>query len=268
MGLLLLAVAASMYFLHEARGSISISASAGEIRVESVPKLRRQRAENRLHCWRNSTVGDRANHIILISGCGYSGTGVFAEVLTSAGYQVGHEELKASGMSSWLAVSRMDSTDVRSFKHVFLLVRHPLKVVRSWQAEKWPFKFKDVRVSADSMLGNGSLAFDAMDGMIRALEWWITFSLLAENAAECRMRLEDIGPDLLEGICLRSELHGCTGKDWASLLHEAGTYNSHVKNKSAPAVTWQDLEQRAVSSDERQVLAHARRLCRRWYSTC
>ena len=67
-----------------------------------------------------------------------------------------------------------------------------------------------------------------MDGMIRVLEWWITFSLLAENAAECRMRLEDIGPDLLEGICLRSELPGCTGKDWAGLLHEAGTYNSHV----------------------------------------
>jgi CRISPR/Cas system endoribonuclease Cas6 (RAMP superfamily) len=46
---------------------------------------------NKLHCWRNSTIQERAKYNLLITGCGYSATGFFSKALTKAGYPIGHE---------------------------------------------------------------------------------------------------------------------------------------------------------------------------------
>jgi hypothetical protein len=95
-----------------------------------------------------------------------------------------------------------------------MLVRHPLKVVKSWQSSSWPsFVYKNVTVGAESVLQDNN-AFNKLQGSFKALEWWITFTLLAENAAECSMRTEDISPQLIKEICTRAKLKNCELVDW------------------------------------------------------
>ena len=55
------------------------------------------------------------------------GTDIFSE----AGYDVGHEVLGQHGSSNWLAASPQYHMKPHLFGHIFLGVRHPLKVVDS-----------------------------------------------------------------------------------------------------------------------------------------
>ena len=82
------------------------------------------------HCWRKRELGNRSNYDLLITGAGYSSTGFFAKVFTEAGYPVGHEIFKANsiGLFDWLMASRRNQHSPFKFNHIFLLVRHPLKV--------------------------------------------------------------------------------------------------------------------------------------------
>jgi len=95
-----------------------------------------------LHCWRTSTLPPSLpHHALLLAGCGYSATGFFSSILTAAGFPLGHEKLATHGTSCWQCASQhadayskllYDDPKFRpeAFKHVFMLVRHPLKIVR------------------------------------------------------------------------------------------------------------------------------------------
>jgi hypothetical protein len=193
--------------------------------------------------------------------------------LKAAGYDVGHEVHGKIGMSNWMSVSRHSWWQPSKFNHVFMLVRHPLKVVKSWQSSSWPsFVYKNVTVGAESVLQDNN-AFNKLQGSFKALEWWITFTLLAENAAECSMRNEDISPQLIKEICTRAKLKNCELVDWVQIIDKKKAYNSHVARGNATRMaqlpsTWEDLQNSARSVEEIQVLDHARELCKRWYDVC
>ena len=70
-------------------------------------------------------------------------TGYFANIFTKAGFPVGHERFgkDSVGISDWLMSSPNNHRhSPLKFDHIFLLVRHPLKVVHSEYGTQWDFK--------------------------------------------------------------------------------------------------------------------------------
>lgn len=224
------------------------------------------------HCWRKREVGNRAAFNLLITGAGYSSTGFFAKIFTEAGYPVGHERFgeNSVGISDWLMSSRRNRHSPFKFKHIFLLVRHPLKVVHSEYGTQWNFKYTSTSgITSDvgkdeSLLGPDE--FDKLAIEFKTLEWWLLYTLLGENIAECYIRNEDISGELFLNMCLRSELPDCKTKDWASLISQSKKYNSH-NSRTDDHVTWGDLESMVKTDNEYGVLQHARRVCLKFFSS-
>jgi hypothetical protein len=230
----------------------------------------------KLHCWRERPISkDRSPYDILITGSGYSATGFFAKALTAAGYGVGHEKLRKNGMSNWLASGRKHKVSPSMFRHIFLLVRHPFKVINSEYGTQWKFRYAEpggesalVDARDETILGS-PFAFDRMQLEFKTLEYWSMFTLLGENLAECFMRTEDIGPDLLESLCLRAELPGCAEKPWKNITTDFTNYNTHKKKGPSQQLSWEFLVNITKSEDERLVLEHARQICKHFgYDDC
>ena len=99
----------------------------------------------------------------------------------------------------------------------------------------------------------------------KALEWWLLYTILGENIAECYVRNEDISPELFINMCLKSELPDCESKDWALLVNHSKAYNKH-NSRTGDQVSWEGLESMAKTENEKIVLLHARQLCLKYYS--
>ena len=111
------------------------------------------------HCWRKREVGNRTVYNLLITGAGYSSTGYFANIFTKAGFPVGHEKFGTDsvGISDWLMSSpNNDRHSPLKFNHIFLLVRHPLKVVHSEYGTQWNFKYTSSSFWNNSRCGKGN----------------------------------------------------------------------------------------------------------------
>ena len=122
--------------------SSGIRKAWNKTRYTAIPELDSYHSWERDHCWRNRTVGNRTSYDILVTGAGYSATGYFAKTFTLAGYPVGHEKLEKLGTSDWLMASRKNNMfSPFLFKLIFLLVRHPLKVLHSEYGTKWRFVY-------------------------------------------------------------------------------------------------------------------------------
>jgi FkbM family methyltransferase len=223
-----------------------------------------------LNCWREGTVTKRQKYNLLVSGCGYSGTGFISKSFVNAGYNVGHEVVASDGLVSWLAVSKYREREGTGpshfdYRHVFTLVRHPIKVVRSWQGGYWDFLHRGVSIANESLIGAES--FNKLGGKFKALEWWRTFTILAINASECSMRTEDVNAEVLKSMCIRAELPQCAEIDWEKVLTRTSTSTNAHGGKSF-SLTWDVLTEEAVTEMEKEVLANARSLCKRWYDDC
>eukprot|EP00984_Skeletonema_dohrnii_P026043 scaffold15294_cov75-Skeletonema_dohrnii-CCMP3373.AAC.4 len=230
------------------------------------------------HCWRKREVGNRAAYKLLITGAGYSSTGFFASIFTKAGYPVGHEKFgkNSVGISDWLMSSRRNRHSPFKFNHIFLLVRHPLKVVHSEYGTQWNFIYTSTSGITSDVANDESLLgpeeFNKLAIEFKTLEWWLLYTLLGENIAECYIRNEDnqenedISGELFLNMCLRSELPNCKTKDWASLINQSKKYNSH-NSRTHDQVTWGDLESMVKTENENIVLRHARQVCLKFYSS-
>jgi hypothetical protein len=230
---------------------------------------------NKLHCWCNSTLQERAKYNLLITGCGYSATGFFSNALTKAGYPIGQERMATYGTSCWQSAGHHTAGTAGpqshrfSFKHIVLLIRHPLMVLHSWHGTNWNFGRTD-RNYGPLYKDTVSQDFDSFYGVkgdFRLLEWWISYTLLGEDMAECYMRTEDIGSDLLLELCSRAELPDCASKDWGLVVNELSRVNSH--NRNVNNLTWSQLEKENTTQAERAILDQAKRVCRRFgYENC
>lgn len=224
------------------------------------------------HCWRTREMGNRSRYNILITGCGYSSTGYFAKTFTKAGFPVGHEKFDRNsvGISDWLMSSPNNNRHSSlKFKHIFLLVRHPLKVVHSkYGTPWWDLKYTSssgitADVAMETLLGLDE--FNKLAIEFKTLEWWLLYTLMGENIAECYVRNEDISPELFFNMCLKSELPGCESKDWYSLVNNSEKHNKH-NNRTDDQVSWDGLESMAKTENEKIVLHHARQVCLKYYS--
>jgi len=227
-----------------------------------------QKEVSKLQCWRKSGLNGRGRFDLLITGCGYSSTGFFSKVLTAAGYPIGHEFMATHGTSDWRAAGRKNTIiHPFQFNHVVLLVRHPLKVLNSWFGTKWNFHIGGITELQEDSIMQDREAYHNISNEFKVLEWWLSFNLLGENIAECRMRSEDVGGELLQQLCNRAELPNCA-KNWTEIADTLPKYNSHTKKQDSRA-TWDYLEEIASTDMEMAILNHTKHECLRFnYSDC
>jgi hypothetical protein len=137
--------------------------------------------------------------LILVTGCGRSGTKYTAELLQRVGLDVLHEKMGADGIATWcMAVDSCDSPwgggrhDLK-FKTILHQVRHPLKVIPSlttFTARSWQFIERYVPCPQSDPV------------ILRAAKYWYYWNLEAEKIASWRYRIEAL-PQIFDEFCRR-----------------------------------------------------------------
>lgn len=219
-------------------------------------------------------VGDKSAiaSAALITGAGYSGTGFVSQVFRDVGVDIGHETFGVNGSSNWLASSpQFPIRSIEVFTNTFLIVRHPLQVIRSCRGTKWQFDTnfnsemagKDIRRDFEVNIS----VFNSLRHDVQCLEWWTTYTNLGYEAAECWFKIEDANDSkLFEMLCARSHLIGCEDLDFKGAIERRKNHNAHA-GKRAPLVTWPELEF-AATHDEMEVIERARNLCKLFFVNC
>jgi hypothetical protein len=146
--------------------------------------------------------------LILITGCGSSGTGFITKVFKRAGLKVGHEFVREHGMSSWYAAAgKLDprdkdwyrrlrkqwSEDIRldHFPTPPIIVhqtRYPLHTIATFQrSAEWSWKF-----IYHVLQQRGVEITPEMSLIKRCMLYWYHWNLMAEEMAEWQYRIEDL----------------------------------------------------------------------------
>jgi len=172
--------------------------------------------------------------LVLITGCGRSGTTFISRALTGAGLDVRHEYLGKDGSASWYmnvenanAPYGCSSTVGLRFTHIFHQVRHPLKTIASINYSSHASSFAYVAAYVPEI----DLIHDSR--LVQTAKYWYYWNLLAEAKAEWRYRIEDIDlvwdeigqrlgvyldPSVLSQLSRKTNTRGDTGKlTWKQL---------------------------------------------------
>ena len=104
-----------------------------------------------------------------------------------------------------------------------------------------------------------------MEVEFQTLEYWLIYTMLAENIAECYICTDDISAELMLNICLRAELGGCEENNWTRLSVSRSKYNSH--NRKRRNITWAGVNAKITTENEQKVLKHALLICTKYYVT-
>jgi hypothetical protein len=141
----------------------------------------------------------RVHLLVLVTGCGRSGTRYTTFVLRRLGLDVGHERLGRDGVASWSLAVDADhvpwgpSPRALSFDVILHQTRHPLPVVNSamsFKDESWRFICEHIPCSLDDPLP------------LRAAAYWYHWNAAAERRADLTFRVENVRCVLGE-ICER-----------------------------------------------------------------
>ena len=131
--------------------------------------------------------------LLLIVGCGRSGTTFMAQFLKASGLQVEHEAPGADGCVSWPMVVNMYNpfgwpADNVKFHHIFHQVRNPLDVITSFyinlpelNRHEWGFIRSQIpEINPDDPL------------LVQCAKYWYYWNLKAEYMAEWTYRIENL----------------------------------------------------------------------------
>lgn len=131
--------------------------------------------------------------MLLITGCGRSGTDYISKFLQHSGIDILHENPGgAFGCVSWTMAFDLYSpwgppAVGMKFVHIFHQVRNPLRVISSWynylynvESDEWKLIKKCIPIfyKEDSLI-------------VHCVKYWIYWNLRAEAIAEWRYRIED-----------------------------------------------------------------------------
>ncbi len=144
--------------------------------------------------------------MLLITGCGRSGTHYTARILQEMGLDIPHETVGKDGTASWkhtapgvfvyIGKNRESIIDTTGFKRVLHQVRHPLKVISSMQTfsdSSWAYmaKFIDLSVHASPV--------------VKGMQAWIGWNQLAGQRANWRFQIEQL-KECFPEFCLHAGL--------------------------------------------------------------
>lgn len=127
--------------------------------------------------------------MIIITGCGRSGTKYISKLCQSNGIDIGHEDYGTDGIVSWYLAPSLTPPSGVSILHQ---VRHPLKVISSMTTaldKSWNYISNFVHFGLDDSL------------LLKCMKYWHDWNMYVEDKANYRYRIEDIGvefPKLLE----------------------------------------------------------------------
>lgn len=135
----------------------------------------------------------KKHRALLITGCARSGTKYVSSALTASGIEIGHEQMKSSGVAKWdLAANPKEARNKKwinlhnfQFDHIFHQVRDPLKVISSVYVtedrQSWNYILKH---TPEISIRDSHLT--------KCAKYWYYWNLKAEQLAEWTYRLEDL----------------------------------------------------------------------------
>jgi hypothetical protein len=186
--------------------------------------------------------------LLLITGCGRSGTTYIVKLLEKNGIILGHERIKKDGTGSWYAaVNGVINPFLRPgekkgdfsgpfecqyhkchFQHIFHQVRDPLSVISSWyynRMKAWEFIYANVpQIKRHE------------PHLAKCAKYWYYWNLKAEKIAEWRYRIEDINKIFEE---MAQRLKRPLDRSTLKLIEK----DSNARNKDFNSITWKDLRQ-------------------------
>jgi hypothetical protein len=139
-------------------------------------------------------MSDADSRLLLVTGCGRSGTKYTSFVLRRLSLDVPHERLGRDGVSAWTLggppVGRpYGPSGVLRFEHVFHQVRHPLHTIASatsFGAESWGYICAYTSCAPDEPV------------LVRAARYWLDWNERVERIASWRYRIEAL-PEIFPG---------------------------------------------------------------------
>lgn len=127
-------------------------------------------------------------HLVLVTGCGRSGTTFIATFLAKNKLDVRHESLGKDGCASWFMAT--DPSIGAQFRHIFHQVRHPIHVIASVTTFA-PTSWAHICKSIPEIHAHDSL-------IVKATKYWIYWNQKAEKRAEWTYRIENLSNELNE----------------------------------------------------------------------
>lgn len=131
--------------------------------------------------------------MLLITGCGRSGTHFSSELCKHMGLDVPHEAVGRDGAASWkhivsgtfvyIGKNREVEIDASGFTTIIHQVRHPLKVIASMQTfsdSTWHHMAKFIDLDTKR------------SPVVRAMQAWVGWNELIEPKADWRFQVEEI----------------------------------------------------------------------------
>lgn len=181
--------------------------------------------------------------LVLITGCGRSGTTYTTNLLRTCGLDIKHEDIGIDGSVSWLMAVDSDYTphgpgsNGTYFRHTFHQIRNPLDVITSFY----------ININNDFLPAwNYIIAYVPEikredPSLVKCAKYWYYWNLKAEQKAEWRYRIEDI-EEVLEEMSIR--LGVVINKNVLNVVPK-NTNSWHPIEKK---ITWKELQQ--VLSEE------------------
>lgn len=175
----------------------------------------------------------RKSKIILIIGCGRSGTTFSSKYLGSLNLKIGHERLYLNGSSSWYLVSDKKKVsigpsfyDVKDLEAIIIhQVREPLGAISSMLSTgspSWHFLSNEIPINLEK---------DSK--VLRAMKYYYYWNLKAEKRAKYLVRAETFNLDILPIL----KENGYNIKP-----HDKVTYHDKINTRTHKKLNWDDLK--------------------------
>lgn len=176
---------------------------------------------------------NKKDKLIIITGCGRSGTTFSSKVLRRMGLEIGHERLRKNGVSSWYLTSKRKKVqlgpslyDLRSFNKIIIhQVREPLASISSMLSTgspSWRFLSNEIPISLEK---------DSKT--LRAMKYYYYWNLQTENIADVRVKAEEFLYKI-ESILLKYKIDFKTNN---VTIDESSKVNTRKHKK----LDWDDL---------------------------
>lgn len=172
--------------------------------------------------------------LLLIVGCGRSGTRYTAKVLRRAGLHIGHEERGHDGMVSWKSVAEPEEQKVHDV--IWHQVREPLGVISSFYTVA-PRSWRRICAAESRILEDDDL-------LLRCMKYWLYWNQRCEDVASVTYRVENMAailPKLLGRVGVDNSKNTIQ-RAMRVPKDDHTRKQGHKVSDSYPQITWSDLD--------------------------
>ncbi len=195
-----------------------------------------------------NTSPQKKPKLVLITGCGRSGTDYMTKFLQKCGLYIGHEWMGGQGSVSWLMAADTDWAPWGPlykdfmFVHVFHQVRNPIKVIQSYYNHPPGTTWEWIcHVIPKIKLTDSTLT--------KCAKYWYYWNLMAEKKAEWTYKIEDF--DTAYKIMAKK-----LNKQLSKKILNSIPKNTHTRGFPLRPISWKILKKEL----DPQLFAKIRRL--------